>query len=322
MKRVLGLAILAVVLAAGCVGLPRVGQPAAEPLPAGPAWKIVPVEVKLSPAEEGLQDLEVSLAFENIGTQAGPIPAQPHSWHIATSDEYTQTVAAAVQRGIPMTESGLPLGQFWTENRPGPSPWRCVLPPGIRTQGIQWQHCDACEPFALARFTSRVPEGAQDIRLVLGSESIPLEEGSQSLSYPAGDDLPGWAVPGDTIRFGESGELTIGDVERVEDEVMEWAWSMIDVTWKNLLADSDSAAPMMFSLVGSDGFWVTQGRGISGSPCWDLTVRRLVAGPHQESSATVCFDHPIDLTSPRLIIYEYDHEEKAFGTQSAVIKLD
>jgi len=149
-----------------------------------------------------------------------------------------------------------------------------------------------------------------------------LEEGSQSLSYPAENDLSNWGVPGDTVSFGESGELTIGEVERIEHEGVEWAWTMVDVTWKNLLTASDSTAPMMLSLVGSDGFWVTQGRGVEGSPCWDLAVRRLVASPLEESSATVCFDHPIDLTSLRLIIYEYDHEEKAFGTQSAVIKLD
>lgn len=320
MKRTLGIAVI--VLVAGCASLPGVDQPAAKSLPAGPAWKTVPVDVNLSPPQEEWQDLEVSLAFENVGTEAGPVPAQPHLWHIETGDGYTQTVAPAVKRGIPMGESGFPLGQFWTENRPGASPWRCVLPPGIRTQGIQWQHCDGCGPFSPARFTSRVPEAAQDIHLVLGSESIPLEEGSQSLSYPAESNLPEWGVPGDTIRFGESGELTIGEVERVEHEGIEWAWTMIDVTWKNLLTDSDSTAPMMFSLMGSDGFWVTQGRGVGGSPCWDLAVRRLVAGPLEESSATVCFDHPMDLTSLRLIIYEYDHEEKVFGTQSAVIKLD
>jgi hypothetical protein len=323
MKQTLSITVIAVLLA-GCTALPGTGQPAAQARPTGPAWEILPVEVKLSPSDEGWQDVEVSLAFENVGSQAGPIPAQPHLWHISTGDGYTRTVAPALARGIPLAESGFPVGEFWTHNSRPVSDWRCILPPGIRIRGIQYQHCDTCEIFPLARFTCQVPSGARDLQLVLGSESIPLEEGEQALAYPADQDLSGWGVPGDTISFDQSGELTIGEVEHVEDEsiLIDWAWTMVDVTWKNLLPDSESTAPMMFSLVGSDGFWVTEGRGTNGSPCWDLTVGQLSAGPLEETSATLCFDHPLDLTSPRLLIYEHDHESKAYGSQSAVIKLD
>jgi hypothetical protein len=51
-------------------------------------------------------------------------------------------------------------------------------------------------------------------------------------------------------------------------------------------------------------------------------VGELSAGPLDETSATLCFDHPLDLTSSRLLVYEVDHEGKAYGSQSAVIKLD